>query len=220
MKLNNDWSSVFSMNDKWEMVWLDNLCSIISEDKKRDLNILEIGSFHGQSTVLLSNWGPVISVDLFADLHDGLLNYEKIGQGHFVDFIKTVIRFKLWDRIVSTVATSDSLKIYPNLECDLIFIDASHKYEETKKDIINSTPHLANDGYLVIHDYKRDGYARPPYDKSHPHHTFDPNKDPWWGVAKAVDEFVEYGEFGIFEHYSGIVCLRRVEYIKEVKIWP
>lgn len=215
-----NWQECFSMNDIPEISWLETQAETLYNERKRDLNILEIGSYHGQSTVCLSQFGTVLSIDLFADLDDGLLHYENIGQGHFVDFIKNVIRFKLIDRILPMISTSSALNEMPNMEFDLIFIDACHTYTGTKIDLNNSVRHLLDDGYLICHDYRRSGYARPPYSKDHPHHTFDPRKDPWWQVAKAVDEFIGLGEFGISEHYCGIVKLQRVEYIKEVKVWP
>ena len=220
MKKEINWRSCFSMNDLPEMEWLERQAEALYNKEGRDLRILEIGSFHCQSTSLLAQFGTVLSIDLFADLHDGMAHYDNIGQGHFVDFIKNVIRLKLVDRIFPVIATSNFLDNLPNMEFDLIFIDASHKYVETKKDIEKSVRHLGRDKLLIIHDFLRDGYARGPYNKDHPHHTFDPKKDPWAGVAKAVNEFIALGEFGISYHYSGIVELKRVEYIKEVKVYP
>ena len=208
MKL--DWRSCFSMNDIPEVEWLEKQAETLYNERKRDLHCLEIGSFHAQSTICLAQFGTVFSIDLFADLHDGLLHYDNIGQGHFVDFIKNVLRFKLVDRILPMISTSDALNEMPNMEFDLIFIDASHKYVETKKDLNNSVRHLLDDGYLIIHDTMRPGWKYPPIDPNHPHHTLD--YDPWWGVTKAVQEFLDLGEFGVQEHYYGIILLRRKEF--------
>ena len=205
------------MNDLPEMEWLERQAEDLYNKEGRDLRILEIGSFHCQSTSLLAQFGTVLSIDLFADLHDGMAHYDNIGQGHFVDFIKNVIRLKLVDRIFPVIATSNYLDSLPNMEFDLIFIDASHKYVETKKDIEKSIRHLGRDKLLIIHDYCRPGWGYPGGDPNNPNYTTDPNKDPWWGVKKAIDEFIEMGEFGISEHYLGIVELKRVEYITEVK---
>lgn len=53
---------------------------------------------------------------------------------------------------------------------DLILIDGDHSYDQCRKDIVNSMEFVAPGGYIVVHDYCRDG-----------------DHD---GVVKAVDETI------------------------------
>jgi predicted O-methyltransferase YrrM len=61
----------------------------------------------------------------------------------------------------------DAVSLYENRSLDFIFIDASHEYEDVKKDIIAWYPKLKLGGIIAGHDYT----------------SYD-------GVKKAVDEIL------------------------------
>jgi SAM-dependent methyltransferase len=201
-----DWRSVESMSEDHELEKFESWAKDKYDTKQRELRILEIGSFKGKTTAILAQFGIVYAVDLWGNVDQGDKCYNDIGQHHYISFIQNMIRLKLIDRVFPITSTSVFLDTLPNLELDVIFIDAGHFYEDVKKDIGMSFKHLVDDGIMIFHDYKRPGFGYPPYDPNHPHHG---PHDPWWGVVKAVDEFISLGEFEIQEHYAGIVCLRK-----------
>jgi hypothetical protein len=65
------------------------------------------------------------------------------------------------------LASLDAVNLYPNRSLDFVFIDASHEYEDVKKDILAWYPKIKKGGFITGHDYT----------------TFD-------GVKKAVDELI------------------------------
>jgi hypothetical protein len=62
----------------------------------------------------------------------------------------------------------DAVNLYDDNSLDFVFIDASHDYENVKKDIIAWYPKVKSNGLFAGHDY-------------------DPS---WEGVVRAVDEFI------------------------------
>lgn len=212
-----DWKSIESMSTDDELEKLEKWTKQQYDKKQKELRIIEIGSFKGKTTALLAQFGIVYAIDIWSNVDQGIRgdSYNSTGQHHYISFIQNMVRLKLIDRVFPITSTSKFLDTLPNLGVDIIFIDGCHFYDEVKQDLNLSFRHLNDDGIIVVHDYLRDGFARPPYNKDHPHHTFDPKKDPWWGVARAVNEFIGLGEFGIQEHFCGIVYLKRNEYIKQ-----
>lgn len=201
-----DWKTCESMSDLPELEKLESWCQDLYESLQRDLNILEIGSYKGKTTALMAQFGTVLAVDLWGNVDDGIGCYVDIGQHHFVPFIQSMIRLKLIERVHPIVSTSKVLETLPNLNLDFAFIDASHQYEEVKKDIFRTEPHMSDKGLISLHDYCRPGWGFPPYDPDHPHHG---PHDPWAGVHRAVDEFCETSQWKIKEHFLGIVLLER-----------
>jgi predicted O-methyltransferase YrrM len=201
-----DWQSLHSMGEMVEFIKLEEWAS---ECKDRGgTRALEIGSFHGKSTAILAQFfNPVYSIDLWSNVDDGMNSYQDIGQQHFVPFIKNVIKLELIDYVIPIVGTSSVLETIPFLDIDFIYIDASHHYEDVKKDIRCAVRHLSKTGVLAGDDYKRPGWGYPPYDPNHPHHG---PHDPWSGVARAFDEFlIEHPEFYIKEHFLGKILIAK-----------
>lgn len=200
-----NWQDLHSMGEMVEFVKLEEWCKECYLRGGR--RALEIGSFHGKSTAILAQFFDVVfAVDLWGNVDNGIDNYQDIGQHHFISFIKNMVNLELIDRVIPIVGTSNVLRNIPSLNLDFIYIDASHYYEDVKKDIDNSLPHLVKGGWLAGDDYKRPGYGYPPYDPNHPHHG---SNDPWSGVAKSFDELLETKpEFKIQEHYLGKILLK------------
>ena len=205
-----DWQFCFSMADLEEQFILEEW---VRHEYERygELRILEIGSYQGQSTSLLAQFGTVIAIDLFGNVDRGdKENYEHIGTGHFKEFISNMIRLRLIDKVFPIVSTSEVLNQMPNMGFDIIYIDGSHYKEDVQKDINNSFRHLKDSGLMILDDFQRPGRGYPGGDPSDPDYTLDPSKDPWIGVSQAVNEFVSLGEFGILDHKLGKVCLGRI----------
>lgn len=199
-----DWQSLHSMGEMEEFLKLEEWCHncYVGGGKRA----LEIGSFHGKSTAILAQFFDVVfAVDLWGNVDNGLGSYSDIGQHHFISFIKNMIKLELIDRVVPVVGTSAVLNHLSPLNVDFIYIDASHYYDDVKKDIQCASRHLNHGGWLVGDDYKRPGFGYPPFNPDHPHHG---TNDPWSGVAKSFDELLETTpEFIVHEHYLGKISL-------------
>lgn len=202
-----DWQSVDSMSisDLPEHLALEAWCNTLSKERGRDLRLLEVGSYHGRTSALLCQFGQLIAIDLFGDIGDGMSRPEYIGVGHFNEFIETIKRLNLIDRIFPIVGTSSYLEFFPDLYLDLAFVDASHYYQNVKKDLRNVQRHIAQGGIIAVHDYKRPGWGYSP----EPGEVKRSDNDPWSGVAKAVDEFLESEEWKLFNKVRGIGFLAR-----------
>lgn len=201
-----EWESLYSMGEMPEFYKLQDWCK--DSYVKGGRRALEIGSFHGKSTAILAQFFDyVYAIDLWGNVDQGLRNYDSIGQHHFTEFIKNMIKLELIDKVIPIVSSSSVLRTMPKLDLDFVYIDGSHFYEDVKKDIKNVVSHLSETGLLAFDDYKRPGWGYPPFDPNHPHHG---PHDPWSGVARAVDEFLENNkEFKIKEHHLGKVIIGR-----------
>lgn len=187
-----DWKSCESVSSVEEYEAMDRIVSAHCQNFGRDLFCLEVGSYRGQSTILLAQYGVVFCIDLWADIHDGMAKVERAGQDSFLEFMETMKRFGLiaGQRIFPIVGTTAGLNYLAPSQFDVIYIDGSHYYEPAKLDIQASERHLAEDGLYIFHDYKRVG------------------DNPHLGVNQAVDELLEDGDYEIQEHFRGLVCLK------------
>jgi predicted O-methyltransferase YrrM len=201
-----DWRSCESMAEEHEQIRAEHWVRTYFEELGRELKILEIGSFKGQSTAMLAQFGQVLAVDLWGNVDFGPKYYDEIGTHHYLSFIGNMTRLKLIDRVFPITSTSSVLEFLPNMALDVVFIDAGHFYEDVKKDIEMSLPHVGSKSLMIFDDYMRPGFGYPPFDPNHPHHG---PVDPWIGVKQAVDELLTKGDFEIVEHYYGKICLRR-----------
>jgi predicted O-methyltransferase YrrM len=171
-------------------------------DEYQGKRALEIGSYHGRSTVLLAQFfSSVMAIDLWGDTEDGTAQHESIGQLHFASFIQNITRLGLIDKVVPCVGTSSILNHMPDLDFDFIYVDGSHHYEDVKKDLWMVSDHLVPNGVIVVHDYKRPGWGYPPFNHS--------DTDPWLGVAMAVKDFVKESGFELISHKLGTALIKR-----------
>lgn len=138
--------------------------------------ILEIGSAHGASSIILAEaakelGGHLICVDSYPeDYYD----QDKFGAYAKKAFEKNVAN--KYPGIVKPIyRTSDSAfaEIRDMLDLngkyfDIVFIDGSHEYGDVKKDCENYLPMLKSGGYVGFHDYNNVAFS---------------------GVKNAADEF-------------------------------
>lgn len=187
-----DWRSVKWIGSQEEYEFFDRVVHEYANRFNRELFSLEIGSYHGQSTVLLAQYGWVLAIDLWGNVDNGIIHYDEIGQVNWTAFIQTIIRHSLIGRVFPVVSTSGALSMMPGVMFDLVYIDAAHDYASVTADIKHSVPHLSNGGLFVFHDYKR------------------PGDNPELGVNKAVDELLSHGQFVVCEHFKGLLVLERI----------
>jgi hypothetical protein len=145
---------------------LAELEHLVNEAANVDFSI-EVGSWKGRSSTVLSASGKLVCVDQFEGKLDGK------GQqfdGQFMEFLKNMDKF---DNV--SYLKGDSVELAKNFpeECaDLILIDGGHTYEQCKSDIENYWNKLKVGGKMLIHDYCETGEAYP-------------------GIKQAVQEFSE-----------------------------
>jgi hypothetical protein len=51
------------------------------------------------------------------------------------------------------LSSLDAVNQYPNRSLDFVFIDASHEYNDVKKDILSWYPKIKKGGFIAGHDY-------------------------------------------------------------------
>jgi tRNA A58 N-methylase Trm61 len=138
-------------------------------------SVLEIGVANGGSTIVLLNalpdWGHLWSVDLRACLKAR----EKYGE--------------IWKNKWTFYFDMDSLKLEWNMPIDMIFIDSSHDFEFTLKELRKFSPFAKH--IIFMHDTR-----------SHPQ------------VTQALETFLKEDEkwaWGEWKHASGMGILMRIK---------
>jgi len=139
----------------------------------KDKVCLEIGSYHGRSTLAMAEVAKkVYAVDTFKGTKGS-----EIQALEFTTLNAFEGNIKGWPNIVYHVGKSEDVLPGLKVNCDLVFIDGAHDYESVKRDILLSWPKLKRGGLMVFHDYHspvsvgKVGMAHP-------------------GVRKAVDELL------------------------------
>jgi len=133
--------------------------------------VLELGSWHGRSTVLLASVAKMLhAVDWHrGDPHSG--NSDTLGP-----MVQKLRQHGLEDSVVLHVGRNeDVLPLFRDGLFDLIFVDSFHTYEAVQRDIDLTRRLLAPDGIMVFHDYGL---------------TLIQNGIPF-GVTAAVDDFAQ-----------------------------
>jgi hypothetical protein len=124
-------------------------------NKISKIKYLEIGSFEGRSAVFvkeLDNLESLTAVDTFegSDEHKNI-DFKKVYENFKYNLTlgggsedKNINFFK---------TTSDSFFENNKNYYNLIYIDGNHRYEQVKKDFINSFNFLENNGYIICDDF-------------------------------------------------------------------
>ncbi|HKZ34407.1 MAG TPA: class I SAM-dependent methyltransferase [Patescibacteria group bacterium] len=115
--------------------------------------IVELGSYHGKSTICLSQGTKAIqgkkvyTVDRFIGGED--IGPEKNFYHHLIDNVRD---FGLKDWVIAIKGdTAESAKNWKD-PIRLLFIDASHTYDNVRRDFDAWQKHLIPDGIVVFHD--------------------------------------------------------------------
>lgn len=112
--------------------------------------IVELGSWRGRSTICLALGSkdgpgvPVVAVDRHTDKT-------------FVDFQENIRRAGIADLVRPIRATSDEAFAEFDEPIELIFIDASHKYEDVRRDFDQWVPLVVDGGTVAMHDTTWEG---------------------------------------------------------------
>ena len=137
----------------------------IHELASKSTRVLELGLNQGTSCVALlaglNPGGMMVSVDLQGPLTP--IRY-------ILEWCAGDVRERSWVFMASDTLVAMRKMLAWGWTFDLVFIDADHSYETTKRDIELWAPKVKPGGILGGHDYNNPDY-------------------PQWGVARAVTEF-------------------------------
>lgn len=159
-----------------------NLYKKVVELADNEFHFIEIGSWKGRSSVFMAveimNSGKNIKFDC-VDTWEGSVEhaeYDEIKEQKLYDIFLTNI--EPVKNLINPIKmlSLDAVNLYGDKTLDFIFIDASHEYEDVKRDIIAWLPKLKIGGILAGHDYG----------------VFD-------GVTRAVNEIFQTHEIEISE---------------------
>jgi hypothetical protein len=152
---------------------------------------VEIGSWRGRSSCFLGveilNSGKKIELHC-VDTWLGSEEHQPGGEfaegyqilkndGLYKEFIQNIEPIKEYVKPLRMTSLEAS-NLYEDNSLDFVFIDASHKYEDVKKDLVAWYPKVKSGGIFAGHDYPS-----------------------WHEVVKAVDEFFVNKNF-----YSSELC--------------
>ena len=136
-----------------------NLYKKVVESAGNEFHFVEVGSWKGRSSVFMAveiiNSGKNIKFDC-VDTWEGSvehLDYDEIKEKKLYDiFLNNIESVK---HVINPVKMSslEAVNLYGDKTLDFIFIDASHEYEDVKRDIIAWLPKLKIGGVLAGHDY-------------------------------------------------------------------
>ena len=144
-------------------------------------HFVEVGSWKGRSASYMSVEILNSKKRIQFDCVDTWLGSVEHTDPNSLFFVEELINDKDWlyyqflnntrpvCDIINTVRSSslDSVNLYENRSLDFVFIDASHEYDDVKKDILAWYPKIKKGGIIAGHDFT----------------TFE-------GVRQAVDELI------------------------------
>ena len=146
---------------------------------RTELNILEIGSFEGMSTLwfyhnlLAGKKGEIYCIDTWKGGHDHQnVNWNQ-AESNFLHNIKefqdrvTVVKGTSWDGLIGLQHLKEHF--------DLVFVDGSHMAHDVLNDLVLSFPLVKPGGFLFCDDYLAGAEQ----------------SDPTWSPKQGIDSFVQ-----------------------------
>lgn len=156
-------------------------------------SIVEIGSYHGKSTVVFGTIIKAISPGgrIYAiDTHDGKLG--AIDKGlqsfppSFESFKKNLVKENLTDVVEVIKDRSENVDL--KIPISVLFIDGFHDYTSVANDFAHFSGDLRKGGYVAFHDYA----------------------DYFPGVKLFVDELLNRGMYRKFNKADSLIVLEKV----------
>jgi len=138
---------------------INNMCNFIKDNVYDINNIVEIGSFQGESTTMFSNEFPnskLFAVDIWDkndDKNEVVINSNnpKDIENNFDVITKdynNIIKIKMPSERFSEIIGDNSI--------DFVYIDGDHSYEGVMLDIDKWKNKVKNGGFIGGHDYVED----------------------------------------------------------------
>jgi predicted O-methyltransferase YrrM len=147
------------MDEKFGEKWFNyqNIYKRIVESVPEGGHIVEVGAWKGASTSYLAVEAQhkKLRIDV-VDTWSGSQEHKDISDikenslfGTFIDNLRPVIN------LINPIRTDSvsASKMYADESLDAVFIDADHRYESVKADILAWMPKVKKGGILAGHDY-------------------------------------------------------------------
>ena len=145
--------------EKFEENWFSypKLYSRVVQRLNSGSKIVEIGSWKGKSSAYMAVEIANSTKDIefyCVDTWEGSIEHTEEQKGHnlynkFLDNMRPVENYYFPIKLNSI----DASKKFKDNSLDFVFIDASHQYEDVKKDIISWLPKVKDGGIIAGHDY-------------------------------------------------------------------
>ncbi|MBU1343732.1 MAG: class I SAM-dependent methyltransferase [Proteobacteria bacterium] len=134
---------------------------LVKKQSKPGMVVIELGSYTGKSSismlpVIAQNNGRLYCVDWFKGMPCSTEDIQWSYKEHnILDIFLNRIKDEGYEKNTITLIgrTDEVCDVIGDNVADLIFIDADHRYENVRKDILKWYPKLKNNGVLCGHDY-------------------------------------------------------------------
>jgi hypothetical protein len=132
----------------------------LAEQASKCKIIIEAGSYKGRSTRAMADntTGVIHAIDPWDGVYEGLGHPRDEAQASYIlnndiklEFYKNLYSHIFSGRVIPHEAHFHNVII---LDPDMIFIDANHNYETTKRDILHGINLMPAGGFLCGHDYR------------------------------------------------------------------
>jgi len=168
--MNNQLKTV--MRPTETIIHIKNMCSDIRKHVGDRPKIVELGSYMGESSLIFAKEfpdGQIICIDSWEG------NFDPLDSASHADYIDVENQFNLRMSLVNNIKKIKGYSTDFGFDCDVIYIDACHKYECVINDIKHWKPFVKK--IISGHDY----YDDDNFLKQHPHVS---------GVKIAVNEML------------------------------
>jgi hypothetical protein len=142
------WLAKLNFQGNYLFHGITKLCNAVAKDKDYKLNMIEIGTWAGESTSILAMSGFFNSIDTI----DPWTPWDT----EFYNELKTEFETNTrhWDYITHHSDYSyNCVDKFKDGNYDFVYIDGAHDYESVKKDIELYLPKVKDGGYIGGHDY-------------------------------------------------------------------
>ena len=151
---------------------LRNICAQLPSG----IDMVEVGVYAGESTLALLECGKFkryVVVDPWIDDYDSS-QCDCLSTNHRMTYVEQSFRENVLSRYpfveIIKASSTDAAKLLNGQMFDVCYIDADHRYEFIKEDILNYMKLIRPGGFMSGHDY-----------------------NDAWGVKRAVDEIFPGG---------------------------
>lgn len=151
-------------NEKYQNSWLTGLIGCIDyvRSKIKVENMVEIGSYQGESTTLFAHYFQpknLYAVDPFVN------GYDEFDGSSTGDFTNVIHNFNLRTQKFSCIKHIKDfsyavLDQFENDSLDFVYIDGDHTYEGVVKDIKMYLPKIKVGGFIAGHDLGRESVTK------------------------------------------------------------
>jgi hypothetical protein len=130
---------------------LRKLCNDVREIIGDSPTIVELGSYMGESSLIFAEEFPNGKIYCVDSWEGGFDNADSCSGD---DYNLVENQFDLRMNLVNNITKIKGLSTSVGFECDMVYIDACHKYECVKNDIIHWLPFVTK--IMSGHDYYED----------------------------------------------------------------